>query len=220
MSQPLIERSRAIGRAAWVAGWVALVLGPVHALSRYATAGGAEDLELPGVRAWAEPSARVLEPILSWSDADFVYRTYGKVWFFIVLAVTLCAFVIWRGRVAEGLVRGVEKVGWWIALPGYALLTVGLLGIYWTPFLDEIFTAVGVPAMLVSLLGSLVLGIGLLRRRFRPLATGILLVASLPLFFVISDLIALGAALTPMFWAWGLAGRRISVPSAVAVPVG
>jgi hypothetical protein len=54
-------------------------------------------------------------------------------------------------------------------MPGYALLTVGLLGIYWTPFLEEIFNAVGVPAMLVSLVGSLVLGIGLLRRRFRPL---------------------------------------------------
>ena len=219
MSQPLVDRSRAIGTAAWVAAWVALVLGPVHALSRYATAGGAEDLELPGVRTWAEPAANLLDPVLSWSDADVVYRTYGKLWFFVLLAVTLCAFLVWRRRVADGLVRGVERVGWWIAMPGYALLTIGLLGIYWTPFLEEIFNIVGVPAMLVSLVGSLVLGIGLLRRRFRPLATGILLVLSVPLFFFISDLVALGAALTPMLWAWGLAGRRLSASTAAPVPV-
>ena len=199
---------RLIGRTAFVAGFVGLVLGPVHALSRYATDAGAEDLELPGVRVWADPAARVLEPVLTWSDPQTVYLTYGKIWLFVFAAMFAGAFVVRQGRVAAGLVRGVERVGWWIALTGYAVLTVGIAG-YWTPWLDGVFAAVLVPGMLVSVIGSLVLGIGLLRRGVRPLATGILLVAALPAFFVVSDLVALGAALLPMVWAWGLAGRDI-----------
>jgi hypothetical protein len=107
-------------------------------------------------------------------------------------------------------VRGVERVGWWLALPAYGLLTVGLIGVYWTPFLEETSTRWRVPSMFLSIVGSLVLGIGLLRRRVRPLAAGVLLVAYGPLFFVISDLVALGAAMLPVVWAWGLAGRHLA----------
>ncbi len=196
-----------IGKSAFAAACAGLVLGPVHALSRYATVGGAEDLELPGVRAWADPAARLLDPLLSWAEPQTVYVTYGKLWLFVFGAMIACAFLVRRGRVEAGLVRGVEKVGWWLALPAYALLTIGLVGVYWTPFLEETFNAIAVPAMLLSIVGSLVLGIGLLRRRMRPLAAGVLLVAFGPLFFVISDLVALGAAMLPLVWAWGLAGR-------------
>jgi hypothetical protein len=110
-----------------------------------------------------------------------------------------------------------EKVSWWLALTVYALLTVGLAGVYWTPFPEEAFNAVAVPAMLLSIVGSLVLGIGLLRRGMRPLAAGVLLVAFGPLFFVISDLVALGAAMLPVVWAWGLAGRDLE-RTATAAP--
>ena len=159
---------------------------------------------------------RLLEPLLSWAEPQTVYVTYGKLWLFVFGAMTACAFLVRRGRVDAGLVRGVEKVGWWLALPAYALLTVGLAGVYWTPFLEETFNAVAVPAMLLSIVGSLVLGIGLLRRRVRPLAAGVLLVAYGPLFFVISDLVALGAAMLPVVWAWGLAGRDLDRTAAAA----
>ena len=43
----LTEHQRLIGRCAWVAAWVGLVVGQLHALSRFATAEGAEDLALP-----------------------------------------------------------------------------------------------------------------------------------------------------------------------------
>jgi hypothetical protein len=127
-----------------------------------------------------------------------------------------CAFLVGRRRVEAGVVRGVERVGWWLALPAYGLLTVGLIGVYWTPFLEETFNAIAVPSMLLSIVGSLVLGIGLLRRRVRPLAAGALLVAYGPLFFVISDLVALGAAMLPVVWAWGLAGRHLARTAAAA----
>lgn len=58
------------------------------------------------------------------------------------------------------------------------------------PFREATFNAIAVPAMLLSVVGSLVLGVGQLRRRMRPLAAGVRLVAFGPRFFVISDPVA------------------------------
>jgi hypothetical protein len=54
----LMEHQRLISRGAWVAAWVGLVVGQLHALSRHATAAGAEDLELTATAAWAVPAAK------------------------------------------------------------------------------------------------------------------------------------------------------------------
>jgi hypothetical protein len=48
----LTDHQRLIDRCAWVAAWVGLVVGQLHALSRHATAEGVEDLELPATAAW------------------------------------------------------------------------------------------------------------------------------------------------------------------------
>jgi hypothetical protein len=66
----LTEHRRLVGRCAWVAAWVGLVVGQLHALSRFATAEGAEDLALPATAAWAGPAAKALSPLLGWGDAD------------------------------------------------------------------------------------------------------------------------------------------------------
>jgi hypothetical protein len=97
-----------------------------------------------------------------------------------------------------------------MALVGYLLATCSVIGDYWTPWLDESFLFLGIPGVLVSISGSATLGIGLLRRRFRPAATGWLLALWLPLFLLLSSVIAMGAALLPMLWAWGLAGRQFT----------
>jgi hypothetical protein len=60
----LTEHQRLIGRCAWVAAWVGLVVGQLHALSRFATLEGAEDLALPATAAWAVPAAKALSPLL------------------------------------------------------------------------------------------------------------------------------------------------------------
>jgi hypothetical protein len=127
---------RVTGRAAWVAAWIGLVLAPIHALSRFATADGAEDLSNPIVRAWADPAANLLRPLLTWSDADTVYRAYGRIWFPLILIATVAAVVVRRSRRP----RGVERWGWWIALTGYSIATVSVLGDYFTPWIDQSFT--------------------------------------------------------------------------------
>jgi hypothetical protein len=194
--------NRVVGMAAWTAAWVGLVLAPIHALSRFATADGAGDLHSPVVRAWAEPAARLLRPLLSWSDVDTVYKTYGRVWLPLLLVAAVCAVVVRRGRQP----RGAERWGWRIALAGYVIATLSVIGDYYTPWMDQSFLFVGIPGILTSVLGSTVLGVALLRRGFRPLATAWLLAAWLPLFFALSSVIAMGAALLPMLWAWGIAG--------------
>jgi hypothetical protein len=122
----LTEHQRLIGRCAWVAAWVGLVVGQLHALSRFATAEGVEDLALPATAAWAVPAAEALSPLLGWGDADLVYVTYGKIWFPLFLAFTLCAFVIYKQRRPGRW----ETWVWRVALTGYVLACAGVF--LWT----------------------------------------------------------------------------------------
>ena len=93
---------------------------------------------------------------------------------------------------------------------------MAVLGEYWTPWLDESFVLLGVPGLLISLVGSTLLGIALLRRGFRPRATGWLLALWLPAVVAISAVMAFGGALVPMVWAWALAGRACPTATATA----
>lgn len=193
------------GRAAFVAAVAATALAPVHALSRFQTEDGRSDLESDAVRAWAEPAADTLRPLLDWAGTETVYTTYGKLWTPVFLAVLLCAVAVRRRRTPTGG----ERWGWRILLVGLVGLTVGVTGSYWTPLLDEFF-AVTVPFLLIGVIGGTTLGISLLRRGFRPRATAVLLALWLPLLVLLSDLVAMGAAMLPVVWAFGLAGWSLA----------
>ncbi|MFP5220378.1 MAG: hypothetical protein ACLGIG_11730 [Actinomycetes bacterium] len=194
-----------VGKAAVAAAAAGTVLAPVHALSRFATAEGKEDLDSSAVRAWAEPAAEALSPLLDWAGVDTVYTTYGKLWAPILLAALVCALAIRRGRAPNGA----ETWGWRLHLTGLAGMTVGVAGTYWTPLLEEFF-AVTLPFLLVAVIGAIVLGAGLLRRGFRPRTTAVLLLLWLPLFVLLSALIAMGAGVLPVVWAWAVAGYSLA----------
>jgi hypothetical protein len=200
-------------RLAWYAAWLSVPLSVIHALSRFATADGRSDLDAAVVRWWAEPAAHHLRVLLDWSDPDTVYRTYGKVWFPLMLAGFAAAVMVRRRSSPHGL----ERVAWPLTLTGFAGLTLSVLGDYFTPWIDESF-AIGIPAMLLMMLGNVLLGIALLRRRFHPAATSWLLLLWLPELFLLSTVIALGAALIPILFAWALATRAVTTertPAAV-----
>jgi hypothetical protein len=206
------QQRRTAGRAAWVAAFVGTLVAPLHALGRYRTADGKSDLDSDLVRAWAEPAARHLKPILDFGGTDGAYLTYGKVWFPVFLAATVCAFLVRSDRRASVWeLRGAEKWGWRIALTGYVLATAGVFTSYWLQLVDEGFVVFDLPGMLASLVGSTMLGIALLRRRFHPATTAWLLALWIPLFLVIGSFISLGACALPMIWAWAVAGRRMAV---------
>lgn len=212
------ESQRRIGRLAWVMAWVGLVVGQLHALSRFATADGKEDLELPLTAAWAEPAAEALSPLLTWADPDLVYVTYGKIWFPVFVAFTLCAYVVYRRRQPGGF----EKWAWRVTLAGYAVACTGVFLDYWTQWTgnyDEggieatLFTVawiVTVPGFLLTMLCSTVLGATLLVKRFRPTLPAVLLVATIPLAAGILMFTSMGSAALPVMFAFGLLGRRIA----------
>ena len=214
----LDRESARIGRFAWVMAWVGLVVGQLHALSRFATADGKEDLELAWTAAWAEPAADVLSPLLDWADPDIVYVTYGKVWFPAFLAFTLCAVVVYRRRQPVRF----EEWAWRFAIAAYGVATLGVFLDYWTQWtgnydgggIEELFFMLGwfvsVPGLLFTMLGSTVLGATLLVKRFRPRLPAVLLVLFLPIALLVLQVTSLGSAALPVMLAFGILGRRLA----------
>jgi len=222
----LNTHERQIGRFAWVMAWVGLAVGQLHALARFETADGKEDLELPLTAAWAEPAADMLSPLLGWADPDILYITYGKVWFPVFVAFTLCAYVVYRRRQPAGF----EKWMWRMTITGYAVASVGVFLDYWTQWTGNyngdgieaaLFTAgwfVSLPGLLLTLLCSTVLGITLLAKRFRPTLPAVLLTLIIPFAFVILQVTSLGSLALPAMFAFAILGRRIARAESTVAP--
>jgi hypothetical protein len=218
MLEKLDAHAPQVGRFAWVMAWVGLVVGQVHALARFATEDGKEDLELSTVAVWAEPAADLLAPLLEWGDPDLVYVMWGKVWFPVFAAFTLCALVVYRRRQP----RGFEKWAWRVALTAYAGGCLATFLDYWTQWTGNYESGgvegtlfmlgwfVTVPSFLLMLLGSTVLGVTLLVKRFRPVLPALLLALMIPLAFGILSFTSMGSAALPVMFAFGLLGRRIA----------
>ena len=202
---------RVIGRLAWVMAWVGLVLGQFHAMARHNTADGKEDLQVWTTRVWSDPARDFFKPVLDWANPDAIYLTYGKIWLPVFVAFTLCAFVVRRRREPVGF----EKWSWRIALTGYVWACVGVFCDYWTQwttynaFFETAFL-ITLPGLLLNLLGSTLLGIALLRRRFLPRSTAWLLALNLPMAVAIMQVTSLGSAALPVMFAFGIAGRRLA----------
>jgi hypothetical protein len=215
------EAQRRVGRLAWTAAWVALVVGQLHALARHATADGKEDLELSSTAFWAEPAGRALRPLLDWGDPDLVYLTYGKLWLPLFLAFTAGAFVAYKRRRPQRA----EKWVWRVALAGYVGACFSVALEYWTQLADynalfDVAFLVTLPVMLVTLLGSTVLGVVLLVKGFRPRGAAVLLALTVPGLFAITMVTSLGNVVLPIMFAFALVGRRVAheTPATSVVP--
>ena len=208
-----MDAERRIGRFAWVMAWVGLVVGQLHALARHQTADGKEDLQQCTTRVWSDPARAALKPLLDWANPDAVYLTYGKVWLPVFVAFTLCAIVVRRRRRPVGF----EKWAWRIALTGYVWACLSVLGDYWLQWgahgndtLLMITFVAGLPAVLITVVGSTILGISLLRRGFEPKASAWLLALTFPAVFVILMVTSMGNVALPVMFAFGIAGRRLA----------
>lgn len=207
-----IDVQRRIGRFAWAMAWFGLVAGQFHAMARHQTADGKADLQMWTTRVWSDPGRKLFAPLLDWASPDVVYLTWGKIWLPVFLGFTLAAFVVRRRRQPVGL----EKWAWRIALAGYVGATVSVFAEYWTQWtsmnqdlLDTIFLAT-VPFLLVTMVGSTLLGIALLRRGLRPIAPALLLTLTIPALVLISMVTSLGNVTLPIMFAFGILGHRIA----------
>lgn len=214
--------TRLTGLYALIAAGAAVLLSPLLALSYFATSEGAEELEGGTVSAWADPARDLLGGLVTWTAPERVYATYVQVFALLFPAIFLCARAF-RARRADDAGR-LERWGWRIALFGYGLTSVGLIaagvvlvdasaavkGSSAYAALDVVFISLMLPGMAISVIGSMVLGIGLLRNRCEPRITAGLLVLALPSLFVLSTLLGHnGLALLPLFLAWGVAGSQL-----------
>jgi hypothetical protein len=203
---------RRIGRLAWATAWFGLVAGQFHAMARHQTTDGKDDLQMWTTRVWSDPGRKVFSPLLDWASPDVVYVTWGKIWLPVFLGFTLCAFVVRRRRQPVGF----EKWAWRIALTGYVGATASVAAEYWTQWtsvdqglVDAVFVAT-VPFLLVTMVGSTLLGIALLRRGMRPALPAWLLAVAIPSLVVISMVTSLGNVALPIMFAFGILGRRIA----------
>ncbi len=205
------ESRRRVGRYAWAMAWFGLVAGQLHALARHNTVDGKGDLKLPLTRMWSDPARSALKPLLDWASPDAVYLTYGKIWLPVFLGFTLCAFVVMRRRHPAGF----EKWAWRVALTGYVWGTFGTFCDYWTQgttynaFFEPAFL-ITVPGLLVTLLGSTLLGIALLRNGLRPRVSAWLLTLTIPLAIGIGQVTSMGSLALPIMFAFGILGRHLA----------
>ena len=215
------DRARFIGLYALIAAGAAVLLSPILALSYHATAEGAEALETGTVSAWSDPARDFVGGLITWAAPERVYATYVQLFALLFPAIFLCARAVRARRPAAGRL---ERWGWRSALFGYGLLSIGLLaasvvlvdasaavkGSSAYAALDVVFISLMFPGMAISVIGSTVLGIGLLRNRYEPKITAGLLVLAFPSLLVLSTLLGHnGIALLPLFLAWAVAGVQL-----------
>jgi hypothetical protein len=138
-----------------------------------------------------------------------VYTSYGKVATFVFAGFTAGLFALRAERVAHA--RGAERWGMRVAVVGYPLLLVGVVVEYWTPFLDLGFLALTLPGILLSLVGSTLIGVGRIRARQKPQLAAWLLSLSIPIAVATTATIGhLVAGLAVLNAAWILIGLRLT----------
>ena len=196
--------ARRISTFAWTMAAVGTVVGQVHALAR-ARSHPHDFEEAPLAAAWGEPAIRLLRPLLDWSDPWTVYVTYGKIWTPVCVAFLAAAYLVYRHRSPQGF----ERRLWQVQLVAYAAMTLSVFGDYFTPWMDQMFV-LGLVAFLVIGFGGIPFGIVLLRNRFRPVLTPVLLIGFIPFMLAVTTVTSLGSALLPLMWGWAVAAHTVA----------
>ncbi len=182
-----------------------LLVEPFAASAYFRTADGVDSGKPGHVHAWSAPLQDHFAGMFTWASPETVYLTYGKAFLVTMLGV-LAGFVALR-RVHAGsgwLSRWAPR----LTLLAYALLALGVFGEYWTPWVDQAFLAVSLPALALTFLSSPLLGLWLLRGRLGSPVAAWMLLLTIP---GIIGMTVLGGHLGfPLLWlaaAWALEGR-------------
>jgi hypothetical protein len=193
--------TRLIGLYALIAAGAAVLLSPLLALSYFATGGGADELKSGTVSAWAHPARDLVGGLLTWGSPDRVYGTYFLLFWVLFPSVFLCARAVRARRPTAG--GRLERWGWRMALFGYGFGIVGLI-------VASMILVEGSAGRAVDVIGSTVLGIALLRDRYKPKLTAWLLALVLPSMLLLPGVLGnLSLGLLPVFFAWAVTGLRL-----------
>jgi len=191
------------GAAAVAGGVLGLLVAPLHALAYFATG------EPAGLLPWREAGHAALRPLLDWGSPDVVYTSFGKVVLLVFAGFVAGLFAVRAQRASSA--RGAELWGLRVGVIGYPLLLVGILVEYWTSYLEFGFFALSVPGVLLTLIGSSLLGVGRLRSGQPPRVAAWLLALSIPIAVATTATIGhLVAGLAVLDVAWILIGLRLA----------
>jgi hypothetical protein len=197
------------GLAALVGSVIGILYFPFHSVAYFATQDGASSLDAPWVAAWAEPFARVFDPLLTFAPPGQVYITYGKFATLVVLGYVAGVLALHSRQSAHA--GRLEKWGFRVLLVGTVLGTLGAFGEYYTPYLEFFFVAFAPPGFLLMMFGSLLFGIGTLRARMTPRLGGWLLtIGGFPGIVVMTVLVGhLSGGLLLLDFAWVVLGYAL-----------
>jgi hypothetical protein len=217
------SRVRAAGLAAAVMALASVVMAPLNALARMRTESGRSDFENELAHWWAAPAMDLAEPLLDFGSPQTVYLAYGRFYVVAMAAVLACAVAVHSRRPSQ--LRRPERWGWRITLPAYAVMTACFAG-YWISAPDavlDVMYLILMFAMLCSMIGHVLLGIGLIRNGFRPRLTGWVIVTEPLTAIALVSMSTQALGMWPMMLAWGVAGwslwrsgARTVVPQAAA----
>ncbi len=226
---------RLTGAYAALSALAVLIISPLLALAYFATSDGADELRTSTVTMWATPATKLAGGLLTFGSTPRVYGTYLQAFALIFPSILLCAWVA-RSRRPEAKSRP-ERWSWRAAMAGYAIMTAGLTIAFcleaatWVSGTDPhngplnvVFLGLLIPGILLSTLGSSVLGMSLVRSEYVPRATAWLLTLSFPGWIIGSFVFGHNSlGLIPLFLAWGVTGLELWSPRTshqfeVAVP--
>jgi hypothetical protein len=224
----VVRNSRAVTLYSVVAGICAVLFSPLLAMAYFATAEGAEELEIGTISAWAEPGRDLAGSLLTFASPDGVYKTYTLIFALLFPAVILAHSVVRSQRPTTQTKP--ERWGWRLTRVGYIMFGTGLVivavALFVTasdsPIVDGAFMGLMFPGLLLSLIGSGVLGVALLRAGYRPRLAAWLLALAFPLWIVGDFIIGHNSiGLVPLFVAWATssAALRGAESPALAGPV-
>jgi hypothetical protein len=194
---------------------VTLLVAPLTALSYFATKDGAESYDVASTKFWAHPARELLDPLLSFGSVDRVYATYVLVLAVMLPALPLAAWTVRRARAPFARIG--ERRASWVVAAAWSLCSAGLLiaglalqvkpsdtagnSVVNLAFMIGVF-----PGLVIGVLGSLVLGIMLLRTDFAPRGSAVVIMLALPVWFVGSVVLGFNSlGIVPQLLAWSFA---------------
>lgn len=158
-----------------------------------------------------------LDAVLSFAPADEVYETYGRIYNLAYLLFLPAAFAL--HRLQRGSASRWEKRGFVVLVAGLLATLVGVAGDYWANGIGFLLEVLG---LLVSMIGSTVYGIALLRIGVAPGWVAWSFVLSGPgavLFMLLIGHIPSGPTF-PFAISWLLVGFMLLLRSRATLPGG
>lgn len=204
---PRINIVRWGGLAAMLGSTLGIVVAPVITSAYSMTQEGAGS-----TAPWEPVLGNLLGPLLAFAPPETVYATYGKAYLLVFLGLLLGLTGLYGWR--RGLAGRLERWGFGLSFVGLALNLFGNVPDYWLgedTLFEEVGFLVGTAlGLLVLVVGSLVLGIALLRAGAALRLGAWLLVLALP-GIILLNLIGFGNLPSgPVLWfcfAWLVLGH-------------